>query len=373
MKRSGTLTVLRGADGRVTVRLAGRWSVHERSADLAPVLRVLPGASGLAYDGSELGAWDSSLLGVIAELAAAAAQHGVAHDTAGLPEGARRLLALAERTPHAEPPPHRAPLGIFARIGLFAIHGGEEVREGLAFVGELAVAFVRTVLGRAHVRGRDLLAQLQRTGVEGLPIIALIGFLIGVILAFVGSLELGRFGAEAYIADLVGLGMVREVGALMTAIVVAGRTGAAFAAELATMKVTQEIDALEVIDLSPIELLVIPRVLALTAMVPLLAAYAAVLGIVGGAVIGVVVLGVPPRDYLSHTIAIVGMKDVIGGLVKAATYGLVIGIGGCAAGLRADAGAAAVGEATTRAVVTGIVFTTLVCGIYAVLFARLGV
>jgi len=372
VKRTGALTVARGADGKVTVRLAGRWSVHERGADAAPAVRAIEGASGLCYDCSELAAWDSSILGVIAELSAAATQHSVAHDTAGLPEGARRLLALAERAPHADPPPHRPPLGIFARIGLFAVRGVEEVQHGLAFLGELTVAMLRTVLGRAHVRGRDVLAQLQRTGVEGLPIIALIGFLIGVILAFVGSLELGRFGAQAYIADLVGLGMVREVGALMTAIVVAGRTGAAFAAELATMKVTQEIDALKVVDLSPIELLVVPRVLALTAMVPLLAAYAAVLGIIGGAVIGIIVLGVPPRDYLSHTIAIIGAKDVIGGLVKAATYGLVVGIGGCAAGLRADAGAAAVGEATTRAVVTGIVFVTLVCGLYAVLFARLG-
>jgi phospholipid/cholesterol/gamma-HCH transport system permease protein len=204
------------------------------------------------------------------------------------------------------------------------------------------------------------------------PIIALIGFLIGVILAFVGSLELGRFGAAAYIADLVGLGMVREVGALMTAIVVAGRTGAAFAAELATMRVTQELDALAVVDLPPVELLVVPRVVALATMVPLLAAYASVLGIIGGAAIGIFVLGVPPRDYLDHTIAIIGAKDVIGGLVKALSYGVVIAVGGCAAGLRADAGAAAVGEAATRAVVTGIVFTTLVCGGYAVLFARLG-
>lgn len=369
------MTWTRAPDGAVVVALGGRWSIHAPCPALDAVARAVaaPGVSQVRFDCAALAAWDSSLLGAVAQLAAEADRRGATVDRAGLPLGAQRLLDSAARAPQAAPPPTRPPLGVLARIGLFATRGGDEVHAGLAFIGDVTVALGRTALGRAHVRGRDVVAQIQRAGVEGLPIVALVAFLIGIVLAFVGSLQLQRFGAAPYVADLVGLGMVREVGALITAIVVAGRTGAAYAAELATMKVTQEIDALEVVGLPPAELLVVPRIVALASMVPLLAVYASAVGIVGGALIGVFALGVAPLDYVHRTTAIIDPSDLAIGLVKALTYGVMIALAGCAAGLRATAGAAAVGEAATRAVVTGIVFVTIACGGFAMLAARLGI
>jgi len=227
--------------------------------------------------------------------------------------------------------------------------------------------------GRAAFRASDFLLVVQRSGAEALGIVSLISFLVGVILAFVGAVQLAQFGAAIYVADLVGIAMVRDMGAMMTAIVMAGRTGAAFAAELGTMKVNREIDALTTMGIDPMEFLVLPRMIALFLMMPLLALYANLMGILGGAVVGVFMLDLSWTTYYQETAAAVTLTEIAGGIFKAAIYGALVAIAGCLRGMECGTSAAAVGSATTSAVVTSIVLIISACGLFAVLFYILGI
>jgi phospholipid/cholesterol/gamma-HCH transport system permease protein len=232
---------------------------------------------------------------------------------------------------------------------------------------------IRLARRKARYRASDLWLLIQQCGVEALPIVTLISFLVGVILAFVGAIQLKQFGAQIYVANLVGVAMTREMGALMTAILMAGRTGAAFAAELGTMKVTQELDAFTTAGFSVFEFLVLPRVLALVLMMPLLCLYADFVGILGGTAIGVGMLDLSPRVYLEQTIQAVRLVDTAGGVFKASVYGGLIALAGCLRGLQAGSSASAVGRAATSAVVTGMVAIIVACGLFAFLFYILGI
>jgi phospholipid/cholesterol/gamma-HCH transport system permease protein len=201
----------------------------------------------------------------------------------------------------------------------------------------------------------------------------LISFLVGLILAFVGAIQLQQFGASIYVADLVGIAMVREMGAMMTAIVMAGRTGASYAAQLGSMKVSQEIDALTTMGISPLEFLVLPRMIALALMMPLLCLYSDLMGIVGGAAVGVSMLDLSARVYFQETFHAVALGDLAGGIFKASVYGLLIALSGCLRGMQTGNSSSAVGESTTAAVVTSIVFIISACGMFAVLFYILGI
>src|SRR4029079_18763192 len=223
--------------------------------------------------------------------------------------------------------------------------------EMLSFLGEMTVTFVRLFGMKARYRASDLFLLIQQCGAQALPIVTLISFLVGVILAFVGAVQLKQFGAQIYVANLVGVAMTREMGALMTAILMAGRTGAAFAAELGTMKVTQELDALTTAGFSVLEFLVLPRVLALVLMMPLLCLYADVIGVFGGAVIGVVMRNLWWTLYLGQTIHALQLSEIVGGVFKGAVYGGLIAFAGCFRGLEAGSSASAVGRAATSAVV----------------------
>ena len=290
----------------------------------------------------------------------------------GLPPGVQRLLVLVEATPIekrlARPPP-----SLFARIGTRALARRNTAHQAVTMLGELTVAFGKLLLGKARFRRSDLWLQIEGAGPNALGIVGLVAGLVGVILAFIAAVQLRVFGATLYVASLVGIAMVRELGAVMAAIVVAGRTGAAYAAELGTMRVTQEINALTILGLSPIEFLVLPRVLAVTLMMPLLCLYADLLGILGGALVGVGLMGITPRLYYDQTIQALSLTDLFGGMLKATTYGLLIGATGCFTGLRSGRTAAAVGKAATSAVVASIVLVIVACGIYAVVFYRLGI
>lgn len=348
------------------LRFAGEWHV----GDALPAVPELVGKK-VVFDTREVTAWDSALLEVATRVLRIARERGVEVDRGGLPEGVQRLVALAEATPVERRVPPARP-GLLARIGLRTI--GHEVRlvAMLAAIGELARAFVNLLGGHAHVRRRDVWIQMQAAGVSALGIVGLVAGLVGLIIAFIGAVQLQLFGATIYVASLVGIAMVRDLGALMAAIVVAGRTGAAYAAELGTMRSTQELDALATLGISPYELLVLPRVLAVTLMLPVLCVYADLLGVIGGAFVSVVAMGIPPRLYYDQTIHAVTLTHLFGGIIKAATYGLLIGMAGCFIGLRAGRSAAGVGRAATSAVVMGIVLVIVACGIYAVLFYRLG-
>jgi phospholipid/cholesterol/gamma-HCH transport system permease protein len=226
----------------------------------------------------------------------------------------------------------------------------------LEFSGEVFLAFLNLLRGRARFRRSDLALLFQECGAQALPIVSLISFLVGAILAFIGAVQLQQFGAQIYVANLVGLAMALEMGAMMTAIIMAGRTGAAFAAQLGTMQVNQEIDALATLGVSPMEFLVLPRMLALVLMVPLLTVYADLLGIFGGAVISAALLDVSMRVYFHQIQEALTLKAFAQGLIKSGVYGVIVALSGCLRGMLCGRSAAAVGAAATSAVVTGIVF-----------------
>ena len=198
--------------------------------------------------------------------------------------------------------------------------------------------------GKANYQRSDLWVTIQETGAEALPIVSLIAFLVGVILAFVGVVQLVKFGAGIYVADLVAIGVVREMGAIMAGIIMAGRTGAAFAASIGTMKVNEEIDALTTMGIDPIDFLVLPKILALVIMLPLLSIYANVLGIIGGASVSLAILDVSAYQYFVQTVYAVELNvDFFGGLAKATVYGILVAIAGCRCGMECGNSASAVG------------------------------
>jgi phospholipid/cholesterol/gamma-HCH transport system permease protein len=214
---------------------------------------------------------------------------------------------------------------------------------------------------------------MQQCGAMALPIVSLIAFLVGVTLAYIGALVLRQYGGDIYVADLIGMAMVREMGAVMTGVVLAGRTGAAFAATLGNMKANEEIDALETLGISPVQFLVMPRLLALTVMMPLLALYANALGILGGMAVSAAVLNIPPAAYWVEMGTIVTLSDVSAGVVKAVAFGVIVGLSGCLRGLQADRSAAGVGRAATSAVVTSILLMVVADAVFAVLFNVIGI
>jgi phospholipid/cholesterol/gamma-HCH transport system permease protein len=237
----------------------------------------------------------------------------------------------------------------------------------LAFLGENVLAFVTLLRGRAQFRWADAFLVMQQCGPQALGIVAMINFLVGLILAFVGAIELQRFGASIYVADLVGIATVREMGCIMTGIILCGRTGAAFAAQLGTMKVNEEISALQTFGISPLEFLVLPRMVALLVMMPRLCVFADLISIAGGFVVSVSMLGVTPTEYFARIVHAIQLKSFLLGIGKGSFFGFLVAYSGCFRGMQSGSSAAAVGEATTKAVVTGIIAIIASDGLFAVL------
>jgi phospholipid/cholesterol/gamma-HCH transport system permease protein len=357
--------------GTLIVTFGGAWHLGTRHPAAGEVEVEIErcGATRLGFDSSELAAWDSALPLFAMEVLQACARRQVTVDRGGLPAGVRRLLALSEAVAEKEDARALEPRPAWlARVGDAVLGVAAETGELLGFLGESALAMGRLLRGTARYRRSDLLLLIQQSGAGALGIVGLISFLVGLILAFVGAVQLQRFGASIYVADLVGIAMVREMGAMMTGIVMAGRTGAAFAAQIGTMKVTQEIDALVTLGIPPMEFLVLPRILALCLMMPLLCLYADFLGIAGGAAVGTGLLHLSLQSYWRETAAAVSLTNLAIGLLKAFVYGVLVAISGCLRGLEAGTSSAAVGQAVTSAVVTGIVYIITSCGLFAVLF-----
>lgn len=369
--------LVRGADGDVVVRLSGVWHLQHGMPTAVAVRAVLTSGARpqrVSVDTSAVKTWDSSLITFVLALDDLCHAQKIEFDRTSLPAGVTRLIELAETVPeNTDANVHITRASLVARFGTALIAEVEGAGKFVEFVGMMALALFSFVSGRSRYRRSDLLEVIQQCGANALGIVALISYLVGVILAFMGAVQLQQFGAAIYVADLVGIGMVREMGAMMTAIIMAGRTGAAFAAELGSMKVSQEIDALTTMGISPMEFLVLPRMIALILMMPLLCLYANFVGIFGGATVGVAVLGLSLRTYLHETIRAVTMVALMGGLVKSAVYGVLIALAGCYQGFECGNSSAAVGKATTAAVVSSIVMIVMACGMFAVLFNILGI
>ncbi len=355
------------------VQLVGRWTVHAELPALDAVSEQLRGVRTLTFDSTLLAHWDSLLLVFLNRLQALSRSHGVAFDGRGLPEGVQRLLTLSAAVPERQGAPRSEVSSKWLTgLGSAALEMVRGTQELLAFVGEATLAFGRLLRGQARFRRVDFLLILQQCGAQALPIVSLISFLVGMILAYVGAVQLKQFGAQIFVANLVGLGMAREMGAMMTAIIMAGRTGAAFAAQLGTMTVGEEIDALRTSGFSPMDFLVLPRMLALVLMVPLLGLYADLLGILGGAFVAVSSFDLGFAQYYDQTLAALSLQQFALGLFKAAVFGVLVALAGCLRGMQCGRSAAAVGEAATSAVVTGIVWIIVVDAMLTVVYDILG-
>ena len=359
------------ADGQLLVGVGGDWRITgPRPAWTELVEGPLPAGIRLSFAG--LGAWDSSLALFVHEARLWAESHSIPYVTEGLPDGAGQMARLfAERPARPSAPPAGLP-DILSAIGNATLLLRREVKDLAGLVGECAFSMGRFFRGQAQFRWQDCFAEAQACGAMALPIVGLISFLVGIIMAYQGAVQLRQFGADIYLADMVGVSVIREMGPLMAAIVLAGRTGAAFAATLGNMKAGEEIDALVTLGISPVDFLVMPRLVALFFMMPLLALYSNCLGILGGLVVAAGILDIPASLYWSETKSIVDLSDLSTGLIKAATFGILIGIAGCLRGLQAERSAAGVGTAATRAVVTAILLIIVSDAVFAVVFNILG-
>ena len=369
-------TSLNRSGGGAVLVLAGDWRlgkpVAERESTLQ-ALAALPRGTAVTVDAAALGAWDSALLAFLMQAVEALAGSGSTADTGGLPDGARKLLELALAVPEKAGARrgHRVPPFI-ERLGQSAIEIAREADGFVTFVGDVTLSLGRFVTGRARFRGSDFGVAVQQVGLDALGVVVLINFLVGLILAFVGAAQLEAFGAAIFVANLVGIAVVRDMAAIMTAIVMAGRSGAAFAASLGTMQSNQEIDALRTAGISPIDYLVLPRVIALVLMMPLLVLFADAVGVIGGAVVGMAMLDLSATRYLEQTREALNLGHLLGGVFKGTVYGGLVAIAGCWRGMLSGRTAAAVGQATTSAVVVGILLVIGAAGLFAVLFYVLG-
>ena len=370
------IEVSAGADGRAVVALAGVWSIQQALPEPEAAAEQVAGLGlpAVRFETAGIRRWDSGLLVFLIRLQHLLAEKEIAFERDGLPEGVRGMLSLAEAVPEREGARGK-PIDLIwvGDLGVWAAEAWRGTREALEFVGNCVIAFGNLARGRARFRRSDLFLFMQEAGAEALPIVTLISFLVGTIFAFVGAVQLEQFGAAIYVANLVGVAMVREMGAMMTGIVMAGRTGASYAAQLGSMKVNQEIDALSTMGISPLEFLVLPRMIALALMMPLLCLYSDAVGILGGVAVGVGGLGLSPVTYYQYTQWAVTLDDLLGGVVKASVYGVLIALFGCLRGMQSGNSSSAVGEATTRAVVSSIVAIITACGIFAVIFYVLGI
>lgn len=375
-ERAARITLVRRESGRVDLLLDGAWRLDAELPDLNRIDAALLADSELTAIGfqtGDLAEWDSGLVSYLAALAWRCRERGIAVDQAGLPEGMRALLRLASSAPdhHKEGRKERAD-PFLQRFGQDFIDLARSTGEILAFIGEVTLALRLMLSGRARFKRSELWLLIEEVGADALPIISLVSFLVGLILGYIGDQQLAQFGARIFVADLVGLAIVIQMGALITAIVLAGRTGAAFAAQIGTMQVNEEIDALRTLGISPIEFLVLPRLIALVTMTPLLAIYANLMGVLGGAFAGTVVGGLSLVEYFTQTVAAIGWHHIAQGLISATVFGAIVAVSGCLRGMQSGRSAAAVGEATTSAVVTSIVFIVIASAVLTIIFDAIG-
>jgi phospholipid/cholesterol/gamma-HCH transport system permease protein len=371
------LSFSRPTEDTLLVRLAGDWIIGQPLPSAEEVQKQVdsgPPVQRLAFDSQDLGRWDSGLITFLIKVFDQGNQRQLEVVKEGLPDGVQRLLALAAAVPEKKDARREAvsePL--FERVGKSTMEIARSLGSLVAFLGDSSIALVKFLVGKAQFRRTDLTLTIQQCGADALPIVTLISFLVGLILAFVGAVQLQMFGAGIYVANLVGIAMAREMGALMTGIIMAGRTGAAFAAQIGTMQVNEEIDALTTMGISPMEFLVLPRMLALILMMPLLCIYSDLMGILGGVVVGVGMLDLSFVQYMEQTQAGLNLTHFGLGIFKSVVFGVLVAISGCLKGIECGRSASAVGDAATSAVVTAIVLIVVADGLFAVITNILGI
>lgn len=353
--------------------VTGDWVARETGlrdpATVRQLLAEVGNCTRLTFRTGALGRWDSALVVFVLALRSAAAEpaggNRIELDEAGLPDAARRLLALAAEDSSLTTETTAPDASLFARIGNRTIAQWDAGVAVADLVGQMVLRSSALSRGRAWSRGQDILQLMRDSGAAALGIVAIVNGMIGGILAFVGAVQLRRFGTQIYVADLVGIATAREMAAVMTAIVIAGRTGGAYAAQIATMQGNEEVDALKALGIPIFDYLVLPRIIALVTMMPLLYLYGCAIGLLGGLVVGVAVLDITPLAYLEETRRAVSHTQFLIGLTKSLAFGALIALASCHIGLRAGRSAADVGRAATSAVVAGIIGVIAVDAVFA--------
>jgi phospholipid/cholesterol/gamma-HCH transport system permease protein len=367
----------RETDDTLLIQLAGSWKIRNVLPSVSELVKEIKSGAQIkriTFDTKDLIGWDSGLLTFLIKIIDQCSKSKINADKKGLPQGVQRLLALASAVPErtgARRESVRIPF--LELVGQGALDYWHSTLEILNFIGAAFLAFIGLLRGKAQFRRSELFVIIQECGAQAFPIVSLISVLVGLILAFVGAIQLQMFGAEIYVADLVGIAMVRVMGAIMTGIIMAGRTGAAFAAQLGTMQVNEEIDALKTMGISPMDFLVLPRMLALMLMMPLLCLYADLMGILGGLIVGVSMLDLTVMEYYVETERAVSLNNLWIGLFHSMVFGVVVALAGCLRGIQCGRSASAVGNATTSAVVTGIVGIIVSTAIITLMCQVLGI
>ncbi len=358
-------------DGGLRVRLSGRllqatagkvWRQAEACADLRPEVPLILDLSGLIES-------DSTGAALVVRLRSLCQDQGRPFVATGLSRSLNQLLKLVEVQDLSTPEwPVTCP-SFFECVGDHALQFFRDTRSIFSFIGEISLSFLHALRHPARVRWRETLYYMDRTGADALPIMGLISFLVGLILAFLGYQQLHKLGADMYVADGVAYGMARLFAPLMVAIVCAGRSGSAFASEIGTMKVSEELDALDVMGLDRARFLMVPKVLALVLMMPFLVVYSNLLGMAGGFFVAVTSLKITyGTTYIQRSIQVLTIWTVASGLVKTLVFAVVIGAVGCLRGLQTKQGPQAVGEVTTSAVVSGLLLIVIVEGVFSVVY-----
>jgi phospholipid/cholesterol/gamma-HCH transport system permease protein len=357
------------------VRCVGAWTV-DRVGPLERCLSRLawPGGERVVIDAAGVTAMDTAGAWLLLRVLDAAGRGGRPAQLSGLRpehEALRRMVAAAG----AGAAPAAAPLatGLLDRVGRRTWEAGEQAFAILAFVGEVGVAAARALAHPSRIRWRAVLRGVQVAGADALPIVGLLSFLMGVVIAYQGAVQLQRFGANIFVADLVGLSMLRELSPLVTAIIVAGRSGSAYAAEIGTMKVTEEIDALRTVGIPPLDLLVLPKLVALVVALPLLGIFADALGVLGGMVMARSSLGVGFEDFLDRLGPAIDLPDFLVGIGKAPVFAAIIAVVGCFQGFQVSGDAESVGRRTTVSVVQSIFAVIVADALFSVAFSWLGI
>jgi phospholipid/cholesterol/gamma-HCH transport system permease protein len=352
---------VRGQGDALVAVLGGDWRLGAGVPRFEPLMDAATAAASpggtvrtVGFDTGALGEWDSSLLVFLQQAHGYCEARALELDDSGLPDPIVRLLALSRAVPERVADPGAPRIPRVVRVGHAAISAWDAWLEAVTFTGQVTDSVIRLLLRRVRMRWRDFWVVVQTNSTGALPIVTLIALLIGVIIAFLGVVVLRRFGAGYYVSYLVGYGILREMGALMTGIIMAGRTGAAFAAELGSMKITEEIDAYTTLGISPVDHLVLPRVLGLFVMMPLLVIYANFIAIGGGMIVAVGLLDLTPTQFVGGLLSVVTLSDAVLGVFKGGVFGLIIGMAGCMKGLQTGSDAGAVGRSATSAVVLGI-------------------
>jgi len=357
----------------VEIVLSGSWSITDESVKF-PDFEQSIGVEchTISFNFSQLISWDSSLVAFIFNVINFAKKQGIEVNLKSLPKDIYDIIKLSQAVP-AKIQHQDSKVTFLANVGNWVLKWCNNLQILLAFIGDIVVLCGKILIGKNKLRLAETFTIIEQCGPHALPIVALIAVLIGLILAFIGAVQLQQFGASIYVANLVGIGMLREMGAIMAAIVMAGRTGAAFAAQLGTMQVNEEVDAFKTFGVSPLEMLVLPRIVALVVMMPLLCVYADILGILGGAVVGVFSLDLDITLFFEQLVNSLKLGDLLVGVFKSVVFGVLIAVSGCLRGIQCARSASAVGDAVTGAVVTSIIAIVATDAAFAVLTNILGI